>query len=310
MAKRDRAGVVAVDWLSDRLIRAVLWLLMRLPYDRRVAVAGWLGAWVVAPVAGYRRRIARNLALVMPGMPAEEVRRMKRAVPANLGRTLVELYSGPEFAARAARAPMRGAGVAALEAAHAGGRPVLLVTGHIGNYDAARAALLARGYKVGGLYRPMNNRFFNDHYVQAIGRIGKPLFPRGRQGLADMVRFLKGGGMLGIVIDQYMRAGVELDFMGRPARTALSAAEMALRYGAVVVPTYGIRAANGLDFELVFEAPVPEGSPEAMTQALNDSLAAQVRAHPDQWLWTHRRWKTPKKKPRKKKRPSSDASTD
>lgn len=310
MAKRDRAGVVAVDWLSDRLIRAVLWLLMRLPYDRRVAVAGWLGAWVVAPVAGYRRRIAKNLALVMPGMPAEEVRRMKRAVPANLGRTLVELYSGPEFAARAARAPMRGAGVAALEAAHAAGRPVLLVTGHIGNYDAARAALLARGYKVGGLYRPMNNRFFNGHYVEAIGRIGKPLFPRGRQGLADMVRFLKGGGMLGIVIDQYMRAGVELDFMGRPARTALSAAEMALRYGAVVVPTYGIRQANGLDFELVFEAPIAEGTPEAMTQALNDSLAAQVRAHPDQWLWTHRRWKTPKKKPRKKKRPSSDASTD
>ena len=191
---------------------------------------------------------------------------------------------------------MTGEGVAALEAAHEAGRPVLLVTGHIGNYDAARAALLARGYRVGGLYRPMNNPYFNDHYVQAISRIGTPLFPRGRQGLGDMVRFLRSGGMLGIVIDQYMRAGVELDFMGHPALTALSAAELALRYDALVVPTYGIRQPNGLDFDLVFEAPIPAGTPEAMTQALNDSLAAQVRQHPDQWLWTHRRWKKPKRR--------------
>lgn len=294
MAKRDSSLQLAVDWVSDRMIRALLWLLMRVPYDRRVVLAGWLAAHVLAPIAGYRRRIRHNLALIMPDLPESEVRRMQRKVPENLGRTLIELYSGPEFAARAARATLTGEGVPALDAAHAEGRPVLLVTGHIGNYDAARAALLARGYKVGGLYRPMNNRYFNDHYVEAISRIGKPLFPRGRQGLSEMVRFLRSGGMLGIVIDQYMRAGVELDFMGHPALTALSAAEMALRYDALVVPTYGIRQPNGLDFDLVFEAPIPSGTPEAMTQALNDSLAAQVRLHPDQWLWTHRRWKKPR----------------
>ena len=294
MAKRDSSLQLAVDWVSDRMIRALLWLLMRVPYDRRVVLAGWLSAHVLAPIAGYRRRIRHNLALIMPDLPESEVRRMQRKVPENLGRTLIELYSGPEFAARAARATVPGEGLPALDAAHAEGRPVLLVTGHIGNYDAVRAALLARGFKVGGLYRPMNNRYFNDHYVEAISRIGKPLFPRGRHGLSDMVRFLRSGGMLGIVIDQYMRAGVELDFMGHPALTALSAAEMALRYDALVVPTYGIRQPNGLDFDLVFEAPIPSGTPEAMTQALNDSLAAQVRLHPDQWLWTHRRWKKPR----------------
>ena len=294
MAKRDSSLQLAVDWVSDRMIRALLWLLMRVPYDRRVVLAGWLSAHVLAPIAGYRRRIRHNLALIMPDLPESEVRRMQRKVPENLGRTLIELYSGPEFAARAARATVTGEGLPALDAAHAEGRPVLLVTGHIGNYDAVRAALLARGFKVGGLYRPMNNRYFNDHYVEAISRIGKPLFPRGRHGLSDMVRFLRSGGMLGIVIDQYMRAGVELDFMGHPALTALSAAEMALRYDALVVPTYGIRQPNGLDFDLVFEAPIPSGTPEAMTQALNDSLAAQVRLHPDQWLWTHRRWKKPR----------------
>src|SRR5690606_17911680 len=167
---------------------------------------GWLMTHVVAPLAGYRRRIRDNLALILPDLPPAEVERLVRAVPDNVGRTLIEIYSGAEFAERVARAPMTGAGVAALESAHRDGTPVLLITGHFGNYDAARAALIARGYRVGGLYRPMDNRWFNDHYVRAISAIGTPLFPRGRRGLADMVKFLRSGGMLGMVIDQHMGA--------------------------------------------------------------------------------------------------------
>jgi len=277
-------------FLTDRLIRAFLGLLMLLSWDRRTALSAWVMSRIVAPIGGYRTRIRENLALILPDLPPAEVARMERAVPANLGRTFVELYSGPEFAARVAREPLTGPGVAALAAAHAAGRPVMLVTGHIGNYDAVRAKLLAQGYRVGGLYKRMKNRFFNDHYVAAISRIGTPLFPRGRQGLADMIRFLKSGGMVGLVLDQHMADGVPLNFMGHQAMTALSAAQLALRYDALVVPTYGIRRPDG-GFDLIVEAPIPHGHPEAMTQSLNDSLEAQVRAHMDQWLWTHRRWK-------------------
>ncbi len=281
---------VAADWLSDRLFRIVLSVLLRLPFDWRRELCGWLVSRLVAPVAGYRSRIRTNLGLVFPDMPEAEVKRLTRAVPANIGRTLIEIYSGDEFIARVADAPLSGPGVAALQEAHRTGRPVLLVTGHIGNYDAVRAALVARGYRVGGLYRPMSNRLFNSHYVAAISKIGTPVFPRGRRGLSDMIRFLKGGGMVGIVLDQHMSDGVPLSFMGQRAMTSLSAGQMALRYDALVVPTYGIRRADG-DFELIVEAPIANTDPETMTQALNDSLERQVRAHTDQWLWTHRRWR-------------------
>ena len=285
-------------WLSDRLIRAAMAVLLALPFGLRRRVAGWLMSRVVAPLGGYRTRIRENLALVMPDLPRAEVERMARAVPENLGRTLAELYSAKDFKALIHDEPLTGTGVAALAEAHAAGRPVLLVTGHIGNYDAIRAALIQRGYRVGGLYRPMGNPFFNRHYVAAISAIGKPLFPRGRKGLADMVRFLRSGGMLGVVLDQNMSDGVPLTFMGQEALTALSSAELALRYDALVVPTYGIRRPDG-GFDLVIEAPVPHGDAVVMTQALNDSLEAQVRAHMDQWLWTHRRWKQRRKRRRK-----------
>lgn len=287
--RSDKAGRIGA-WITDRLIRAALWLVLSLPFDARRSLAAALMTRIVAPLAGWRKRIRENLALVRPDLPEAEVARLVRDVPRSIGRTLAELYSGPEFVARVAREPLQGAGVAALEEAHRTGRPVLLVTGHLGNYDAIRGGLIARGYRVGGLYRPMDNPFFNHHYVAAISRIGTPLFPRGRKGLADMVRFLKGGGMVGVVLDQSMGDGAILRFFGQEALTALSPAEMALRYDALVVPTYGIRRPDG-GFDMVIEAPIPHGDPETMTQALNDSLEAQVRAHMDQWLWTHRRWK-------------------
>jgi len=278
-------------WLQDRAYRALIGGLLALPYRWRVPLCGWVVSRIVAPLAGYRRRIRANLALVWPGLPAPEIRRMVREVPDNVGRTIIEIYSGAEFIARAASLPLTGDGVAELEAAHAAGRPVILVTAHFGNYDASRAALIARGYRVGALYMPMTNRHFNDHYVRAISRIGTPLFPRGRAGLSDMVRHLRSGGMLGLLVDQRMRHGAPLTFFGHQALTALSAAELALKYDALLVPTYGIRQPDGLTFEVVVERPVPPGTPEAMTQALNDSLEALVRRHPAQWFWIHRRWK-------------------
>lgn len=287
------------DWLQNALILALLRGLLRLPYRWRVPLCGWVTAQVVAPVAGWRRRIRANLSLALPDLTPDQVRTITRAVPDNVGRTLIEIYSGPEFIARAASLPLTGPGVGALEEAHRAGRPVILVTGHFGNYDASRAALIARGYRVGALYNPMKNPHFNRHYTAAIGAIGQPLFPRGRQGMAGMVRHLRSGGILGLLMDQYMGHGAALTFFGQTARTALSAAELALKYDALVIPTYGIRQPDGLSFQVVVDAPIPAGTPEAMTQALNDNLEALVRRHPGQWLWIHRRWKRPEGRARR-----------
>jgi Kdo2-lipid IVA lauroyltransferase/acyltransferase len=292
MGRMMERWVEAKHWLQDRASRALIWGLLRLPYPLRVRLCGWVMAHVIAPVAGYRARVRDNLALVMPSLPATEIARLQRAVPDNVGRTLIEIYSGAEFSARVAATPPEGAGLAALDEAHRAGRPVILVTGHFGNYDASRAALIARGFRVGALYRPMKNRFFNAHYVAAISRIGTPLFPRGRAGLSVMVRHLKSGGMLGLVIDQHMQHGAPLTFFGVGAQTALSAAELALKYDALLVPTYAIRLPDGLNFKIVVEAPIAVDTPEKMTQALNDSLETLVRAHLDQWLWIHQRWRT------------------
>jgi KDO2-lipid IV(A) lauroyltransferase len=276
---------------AGRLATLGIQALLRLPYAWRVPLSGWLFAQVAGPLAGYRRRVRENLARALPGLPAAEVRRLTRAVPDNIGRSLIEIYSGAEFAARAPHWQVGGPGLAPLEAAHRAGQPVILVNAHFGNFDAVRSALIGRGIRLGALYRPMEDERFNAHYVAALSGIGLPLFRRGREGMAEMVRFLRGGGVLMMLIDQHMGHGEPLTFFGHRALTATSAAKLALKHDALLVPAYGIRAANGLDFRVQVEPPVPHGDPAAMTQALNDNLEAVVRQNLAQWFWSHRRWK-------------------
>ena len=66
---------------------------------------------------------------------------------------------------------------------------------------------------------------------------------------------------------------------------------MALKYNCLLIPVYGLRLPDGLNFELIVEDPVPHSTPQTMTQALNDSLESIARPHLDQYFLIHRRWK-------------------
>lgn len=281
------------DRVASAAFAALIGALRPLPYRWRVPAMGWLTARIAAPLAGWPRRIGENLALARPELSPRERRRLIRAVPDNAGRALMEIYSGAEFTARVtATDPLTGPGLAPLEAAVAAGRPVILACAHFGNYDAMRAALAARGWRVGALYRPMNNAAFNGHYLPAIRAIAEPLFDRkDKAGLSGMIRFLRKGGVLCLGFDQFDRHGAVLSFFGLPTRTVLTPAELARRYDALLLPVAGIRQPDGLSFRVEVGAPIPPGEPAQMMQALNDDLERLVRAHMDQWFWVHRRWK-------------------
>jgi KDO2-lipid IV(A) lauroyltransferase len=280
-----------VHYLSNLFIVAIIRLARMLPYDTRVRAFGSLVQHVIGPLAGYRRRALANLRLIYPEMPEAERRQIARKCLNNVGRTLIEFYSTDEFLPRMATNELQGPGFAALEAAAAAKRPVLLVGGHYGNFESVRAALVARGYPVGGFYRNMANPFFNEHYVRAVESFGGPGFAQSRKGTTGFVRHLKSGGQAVFFLDQHVMGAPVLDFMGVPARTSLSAAELTLRFNAVLIPFYGIRNADGLTFTTFLEKPIEHSDPMTMTQQINDSLAARVRQDPTQWFWVHRRWR-------------------
>jgi KDO2-lipid IV(A) lauroyltransferase len=279
------------QYITNLFLRSLIGLALALPYATRVRLMGWLVENIVSPLAGYPERIRANLAHVLPDLTEAEIARLCKAVPNNAGRTLIELYSGKDFVNSAVHAAITGPGSDALNQARAEGRPGILVTGHFGNYDVSRAALVAKGHNMGALYRKMSNPYFNAHYVKSISTIGTPMFEQGRKGMAQMVRHIKNGGVLGILTDLHAHGGTRLNFFDKPAITSLITAELALKYNAALIPIYAVRQENGLDFEIIVQAEIPHSDPETMTQAVNDGLEALVRENMHQWFWIHRRWK-------------------
>jgi len=255
------------------------------------AIMAWIMARVIAPVAGYRRRIHQNLKLVWPDIDPAQRDALTLDVMRHTGRTVCELFSPHDLLSIAQNVEVTGPGLAALEEARAAGRPAIIVSGHFGNYDIVRAGLLANGFNVGALYRPMNNPYFHEFYLKNISTIGTPLFERGRPGLGQLVKHLKGGGILAALSDVRVNSGVPLPFFGHAALTATSMAEMALRYDAILIPVYGTRLANGIGFTADLESPIPHSDPKTMTQALNSSLETRILQNPEQWFWIHNRWK-------------------
>lgn len=280
----------SADWLADRILRSLIAATKALPYEKRVPAMGRLISGGIAPLAGYRRRAVENLTLIYPDLTDVEKSRIATAVCDNFGRTLIENYSYNELATRLETTQPSGAGLDPVQAAQSNGQPVIFVTGHIGNHEVPRHVLTRLGMTIGGLYRPMSNAYFDEHYAKTMTSWGGPVFAQGTQ-TRGFARHIKNGGMGTLLTDVHTSKGELVDFLGHPARTALSAAEIALKFGALLVPYYGIRNPDGLSFDVIVEAPIPHTDALTMTAAATNSLAAQVMAHPEQWFWVHRRWK-------------------
>ncbi|MBS0123912.1 lysophospholipid acyltransferase family protein [Thetidibacter halocola] len=286
------------DWLSDLALRGLIGAVQLLPVRPRMDLVGWIVRRVIAPPLGWYDRVEANLDHVWPGTPPAEKRRIATAAIDNLGRAIIENYDPQEMKRRGAAYPVTGPGLPALESAAAEARPVLLISGHYGSPVCARSALIARGFQVAGLLRPLSNPYSNARYIQNYRDVGDPVFVQGRRGTMDLLRHIRDGGIAAMAFDVFESSGPAIDFLGKPAPTALSPAEIAIKTGALLIPYFGIRRADRFGFDTVIEEPVPHGEPIDMMREVTQRLEARIKADPGQWMWTHRRWKPARQRKR------------
>lgn len=285
--------------LEYALFRTVAGALALLPEAAALAL-GAGGGWFAGSVLRVRRQdVDRNLAWAFPERDSQWRRRMARASYAHLGREAVSTFRisarGP--AEVMARTTMEG--FDAFRAAVEEGKGVILVTGHLGNWELGGAAFAARGLPVDAVAKGMSNRRFGDFlmaYRRALGVHLLQLDDAPREGL----RSLRRGRVLGLIADQNAREqGVFVPFFGRPAATFRGPALFALRTGAPIFLGVGYREPGvPARYRVVVEKVpfVPVGDLDrdvlALTASHTAALEQAVRQAPEQYLWQHRRWKT------------------
>lgn len=257
-------------------------------FERRAQALGTAVGGVMYWFPLARCRFDAEVLRVFPDMTRRDRMSMSRAVGRNMGRTLFEIYHGAEFRTRQDKFTVSGPGLAALEAARDAGQGAVIVSGHFGQWDAVRAVLSARGMETGAVYRRQSNRHYERRLLAGIRAGGLPILQTGPAGTKALVKHVRSGGFIAILLDEKYAQGEPLPFLGHQAMTSLAAAQIALKYGLPMVPAYGTR--NGAEIAVEFEAPIPHSDAITMTRAFNESLSARILDKPDQWYWMLRRW--------------------
>lgn len=280
------------DWATNATATGLINAAKRLPYAKRVPFMGAVMRRGVGPLAGFRKRAVNNLAHSFPDWSDDKVFQTADGVCDNFGRTVIENYSHDDFSRHLATTTAKGDGLDPMTQAAAEKRPILFVNAHFGNHEAPRHVLTRMGYNIGGLYRPFTNPYFDAHYKQTLATLGGPVFEQGKRGTIGLIKHLRAGNMGTLFFDVHIHDAPLLTFMGRPAHTATSAAEIALKLDALILPYFGTRNPDGLTFDIDIGAPIAHSDPLTMTQDMTTRLEDKIAQTPEQWFWVHRRWKT------------------
>lgn len=278
-------------WPAWLLVAAAV-VLARLPWPLQRGLGHALGAILRVALGSRRRVAARNLALCFPELDAAARERLLRENFAALGTGLFEFARAWWGSLAAARRGLHLEGLEHLEAARAGGRGVILVSGHFTTLEIC-GRLLCDRVPLAGMYRPHAQPVLE--WAVKRGRLRYAVAMFGREELRPAIRHLKAGGVLWFAPDQETRRGdsVFVPFFGRPASSLTSTHQLARLSGATVLAFAHERRADGgysLRLSPAF-AGFPTADATADTGRVMVAIEAMVRAVPAQYLWIHRRFK-------------------
>ena len=278
-----RGAVAALDLLSLK---------------RAGAIGEWIGALGFRPLGIRRAVVERQVRAAFPGLGATEVRRIARASYEHLGRTTIETALLPACSRDQVLAMFEGVeGWDVVERAREKGKGMLIVSGHLGNWELAGAFVAASGVPLEAVARGMENPLFDRYITETRRRIGMTVI-HDADAVRRVPRATREGHAVAMLVDQGAAglASSWVPFFGRYAKTPRGPAVFALRLGAPVVFATALRQPSGKYVMYYEDVPVsPTGDREADVDRIvadyTRTLERWIRRAPEQYFWHHRRWK-------------------
>jgi KDO2-lipid IV(A) lauroyltransferase len=288
-----------LDWLLCGVVKALGGVLCRVPPETAVRWGEALGGlgWYLQPK---RARLALlNLhAAYGEALPPEEAEAIVRRIFRNLVAVLFEMLRLPIIDEAYIDRYVEIVGREHFDAAEATGRPIIMLTGHFGNWELTSIYSALKGYPMLALAR-VQDKFPRLYRLLVSYRESKGCRIVHKGGaMRQLLAALKPGDLVGIVGDQASRNGRAVEFYGRAALFASGPFELARSTGALIIPGFAHRV-RGPHHRMALEPPIDvralPGDPDAQVLAGIERFAAAMRAHIDQdpsmWLWLHKRWK-------------------
>lgn len=247
----------------------------------------------LGPLTGTHKTVRRNLAIAFPDMDPAERDRLAVDQWEQTGRTFAELAVMDRLTPEGGRVEV--VGLERLHAVRDSGRPVVLISGHLANFEVMAAVIMAAGVPCQVTYRAANNPYVDALIRKSRERYGIRLFAPKGDGTRELMAGMKRGDSIALLVDQKYNQGPEVAFFGQPVNASPGAARLALKFGTVMLPLSVVRL-PGVRFRVTAHEPIAvtgEDKGQAVLegiQAANRFVEDRVREVPVDWFWVHKRW--------------------
>ena len=291
----NKFGVLQdLNWRLEAAAFSALFAVLRaLGVERASGFGGKLLRWL-GPLTGTHKTVTRNLRIAFPDMDTAERDRLAVDQWEQTGRTFAELAVMDRLTPESGRIDV--VGLERLHAVRDAGKPVVLVSGHLANFEVMAAVIMAAGVPCQVTYRAANNPYVDALIRQSRERYGIKLFAPKGDGTRELMAGMKRGESIALLVDQKYSQGPEVEFFGQPVNASPGAARLALKFGTVMQPL-SVTRLPGVRFRVTAHEPiaVPDTGDKAADvlagiQAVNRFVEERVREHPVDWFWVHKRW--------------------
>ena len=173
-------------------------------------------------------------------------------------------------------------------------KPVIFVSGHFANFELMSMEITKKNVPLAAIYRPLNNIFLNP-FMEYLRRkyICKNQIKKGINGVRECINFLKKNHSIALMIDQRVSEGDRINFFNKPALTTTLPAQLSIKFDIDIIPVYIVRKKDN-NFDIEFQErinPKNYNNKLELTKKLNNILESMIIRNPNQWIWTHNRWK-------------------
>ena len=276
------------------LIISILFLVFKIIGYSNASNLGNLIGKNIGPRFRSKKVIKENIKNFKPSITNDEINKITRDMWGNYGRILAEYVYIPKFRKKKLENYLRIEGLDNLEQIKKNKKPTIFVSGHFNNFELMAMIIEREGINLSAVYRPLNNKFLNI-LMEFLRKnyICKNQIKKGIKGLRQALVCFKKGESLAIMIDQRVSEGIKIKFFGKDAFTTTIPGQFVKKFGCIIQPVY-IERIDGVHFKIVFDEHLifdQNQNIENISLKLNQWLEKKIIENPNQWIWSHNRWK-------------------
>ena len=284
----------SIKYFTQFLIISILFLLFKI---LGLNFASYISGKIISFVGPFFRSknlIKSNILKAFPNLPQNEIEKITKKMWNNYGRILAEYIFIKDFRLSKLENNIEIEGHEILEKIRQSNEPVIFISGHFNNFELMAMQIEKSGINLAAIYRPLNNRFLN-FIMERIRKkyICKNQIQKGISGTRQLLSFFKKKTSIALMIDQRVTQGIKSNFFKHEAFTTTIPAQFVKKFKCKIVPIYIERVKN-TKFKLTIHEPLiysDEETIESITLDLNYLLEKLIMKNPEQWIWSHNRWK-------------------